>query len=155
MRELDPDEIQSLMESRVEADAGWLYDYAVAHPDGFTCYDVIAETGWNRPYFYRVVRQVRLDLAGDEINLPCTPQGWAEPWLYRLVGNHEDETAGRIWTTNRVDDLETRLATVDAMAESLVAGSDGRTETGRKARKIARVVGRLIEDLAEISENSR
>ena len=96
----------------------------------------------------QVVRRLRLVFAGDDINLVCEPQMLREPWVYKLVGNVED---ARSWSTNRISDIETRLETIQAVAESLTNATDGRTIEGRKARKIHRTLGYLIGELAEIA----
>lgn len=125
----------------------WLYDFAGNCPDGFTHADVEAQFGWGRNDFFKVVRDLRLLFKDREITLVCDPQGQGELWRYRLVGSYDE---ARQWATNRIHDLESRLETVGAVAEAIVNATDGRSIEGRKARKLQRVVGRLIEDLAEI-----
>jgi len=132
-----------------------LWDFAVAHPDGFTWADLRDEYPWaaDRPSFFEVVRALRITIgAEDTINLVCEPQGTGELWRYRLVGTHE---AAGSWNANRLGDIESRLVTVAGVARSLVAGSDGRSVGGRKSRLIAKVVGRLIEDLDELVNGPR
>jgi hypothetical protein len=125
-----------------------LFDYAVAHPNGFTKDDIEADLGWEPATTQWVARNLRLTFADDDINLVCEPQGQGERWLYKLVGNPDD---ARIWATNRTADLESRLRTMAAVASSLENATDGRTVEGRKARKIHRSLARLVEDLEDIT----
>jgi hypothetical protein len=124
-----------------------LFDFAADKPEGFTYIDVRATLGWQRDQFVKVARQLRLVFADDQINLVCEPQGSCEPWRYKLVGNVED---ARAWSSNRIGDIETRLETIKAVAETLTNATDGRTIEGRKARKIHRTLGYLIGELSEI-----
>ena len=139
-----------------------LWDFAVAHPEGFTWADVRDETDahgnpchpWaqERSGFFAVTRALRITIgAGDSINLVCEPQGSGELWRYRLVGTYE---AARPWNANRLGDIEARLETIAGVSRSLVAATDGRRVDGRKARLIAKTVGRLVEDLAELNHGS-
>jgi len=128
-----------------------LYDLAADRPEGFTYIDVEEHLGWGRQTFFGVVRQLRLVFADDEINLICEPDGYLEPWRYKLVGNVD---AARGWSTNRIGDIETRLETIQSVAETLTKATDGRTIEGRKARKIHRTLGYLIGELAEIAADS-
>ena len=125
-----------------------LFDYAVEHPDGFTYQDIERDLGWQRPYFVKVVRQLRLLLGNDdEINLVCDSVDRNGPWVYKLVGNFEDT---RAWGRNRTDDAETRLMTIGAVLASVIRNTDGRSRDGRRARIMQRAVQRAREDLAEI-----
>lgn len=125
-----------------------LYDYAVAAPDGFTIEDVRRDLGWRRSDFNHVVNRLRKMFGTDDINLVCSPQGMNEPWLYKLVGN-TDET--KVWQDNRLGDAEERINTIRSIARSTVNMTDGRTTEGQRARIIDRSLGRLLEDLAELS----
>ena len=60
-----------------------LWDFAVAHADGFTWADVRDEFPWaaDRPGFFAVVRALRITIgAEDTINLVCEPQGSGQLW---------------------------------------------------------------------------
>jgi hypothetical protein len=134
--------------SRRQMDAGVLFDFAKAKPKGFTYDDVEATLGWGRNYFYSVVRELRLQLAEDDtINLPCQPQGWMEPWLYRLVGTHDD---CRIWNKNRVDDMVARFETMEAVAHSIGKQKVDSFDR-RRARKIERTLSYLRGELQELA----
>lgn len=124
-----------------------LWDYAVAHPDGFDRYEIEADIGWTNRDLSYVARHLRNFLADDEINLIATPQGKGEAWRYQLVGNIED--AGP-WSRNRLLDTETRLKTMHAVSKSLVQATDGRTADGRKARIMEKALRRLKEDLDDL-----
>lgn len=128
-----------------------LFDFAATKPEGFTYLDVDEKLGWSRDFFVRVARDLRLMFKGDTITLTCEPGGHGLPWIYKLVGNYD---GARPWATNRIGDMESRLETVHAVAETLVNATDGRSQDGRKARKVQRTIGRLIEDLADISGES-
>ena len=131
-----------------------LWDFAVAHPDGFTWADCADKFSWaaRRTEFFRIVRALRLTLGnGDSINLTCEPNGPKQLWLYRLSGTYD---AARPWTANRLGDMECRLETIAGVSKSLVAATDGRSADGRKARLIAKTVGRLTEDLQEMAHGT-
>jgi hypothetical protein len=131
---------------------GALFDYAVEHPGGFTYQDAMNDLGWQKPYFTRVHRQLRLLLGNDDqINLVCDPQGRGEPWRYRLIGDIE---GARGWVDNRLRDSESRVTTVRAITASLVRATDGRTNDGRRARIMNRGLGRILEDLAELDHGT-
>lgn len=125
-----------------------LWDYAVAHPDGFTRYDVERDIGWSNHELSHVARHLRRFLGDDEINLVATPQGRYEAWLYSLTGSVEE--AGP-WNRNRLLDTESRLTTMHAVSQSLVSSTDGRSLEGRRARVMERSLRRLTEDLADLS----
>jgi hypothetical protein len=132
-----------------------LWDFAAAHPDGFTWADIRKECPWaaDRSHFFAIVRALRITIgAEDTINLVCEPQGSGELWLYRLVGTYD---AARPWSANRLGDIESRLVTISGVSRSLVAATDGRSTDGRKSRLIAKVVDRLIEDLDEVIHGPR
>lgn len=129
---------------------GLLYDFAVSKPEGFTYLDVHREYGWHRTNFGRTVRALRLLFSGDAITLTCDRAAWNMPHVYKLVGNYE---AARPWVAGRVGDLESRLDTVHAVANTLTNATDGRTLEGRKVRRIKKTIGRLIEDLNEIKND--
>ena len=128
--------------------AGELFDFAVTRPDGFTNEEALPVLNLKRiEQFNKAVRRLRLILEDDTIQLVCDPQGSGEDWLYRLVGNLDD--AGP-WVNNRLRDLNARLETQHAVAKSLVTATDGRTIEGRKARLVAKTLGRLREDLDDV-----
>ena len=88
-------------------------------------------------------------MANEEINVTSTPNGHRRPWLYELTGNLE---VARPWLTNRVGDLESRLETIESVANSLANATTRTTVEGKKARRIHRTISRLREDLADITE---
>ena len=126
----------------------FLFDYAVNNPDGFVIDELMAY-GWSHHQTNQAIRDLRLFFAGtgDTVNLPCDPQGRGARWLYRLVGDLQSVQG---WTTNRVRDAEARVRTMQAMMQSIVAATDGRSTAGRKARVMERAFLRLIEDLDTI-----
>lgn len=124
-----------------------LWDYALAHPDGFTRYDIADDLGWTNTDLSHIARHLRMFFADDEITLTATPQGKGAAWLYQLVGNVEDAAP---WSRNRLMDAETRLQTMHAVAQSLVNATDGRTMEGRRARIMEKALRRLNEDLIDL-----
>lgn len=131
---------------------GQLFDYAVEHPDGFTYRDVENDLGWQRPYFTKIHRQLRILLGNDDqINLVCDPQGRNEPWRYRLIGDVE---GAKGWVGNRLRISESHITTTRAVTSSLIRATDGRTNDGRRARIMNRGLGRILEDLAELDHGT-
>ncbi len=131
---------------------GMLYDYAAdkwAAKQTFTYEDVERDLGWDRRLFYEAVRRVRLTLghSQDSVTLTCDPQGLRKPWAYQLVMSYED---ARAWQANRIGDAEARFETIEAHCIAISRSADGRTVEGRKARKIASVIGYLRGELADI-----
>jgi hypothetical protein len=125
-----------------------LLDYAIAHPEGFTNEQACGDLGWNLSRFNDVVNRLRAKLGPtDRFNLTCDPGEPGARWVYRLVDTLEDI---RPWHANRLKDAEGRLTTMLHMARPIAAGTDGRTVDGKIARRLVRVVGRLLEDIAEI-----
>lgn len=124
-----------------------LIDFAEALPEGFVWTEAAEELGLDRSQFYRTVRVVRLALADQGWNLVCDPQEVHEPFLYRLVGTHEDSAR---WARERLDDSATRLGTIEAVAATVVGVTDGRTADGKKARLIHDTVHFLVGRLAAL-----
>jgi len=129
--------------------AGVIYDYAVAHPEGFEKLQACEDLGVRPDEFQKAVQVLRDICADDEITLICDPQSKWEGWRYRLTGRF-DEARG--WITNRIKDLERRLLTVEHLAASLVKATDGRSLIGRKARHIHLSVKHLREQLELMNE---
>lgn len=132
----------------VTDNVGELFDYAVSKPNGFTWSDATEDLEWSRPKFNLTVRQLRLVLGGDDINLVAEPGGHWEPYIYRLVGTYGE---AREWLATRIRDMESRLELVHAVATSVTRAADGRSVQGRKARKIERTVGYLLRELGDMS----
>lgn len=125
-----------------------LFDLLAGSPDGLTAGDIKAGLGCTKRLAENAIHDLRIVLGdSDTINVTCDPQGIRESWLYRLVG---DIDGSRRWIANRLGDTETRLRTMQALAASLVNGSDGRTLDGRRARIIEKALRRLIEDLDDL-----
>lgn len=128
-----------------------LFDLAAFNADGFTVEDAAAALGCSPQLVSTAIRDLRSFLADDSINLICEPAGFLAPWVYRLVGNF-DEARG--WTANRIGDAEARLLTLQAVATSVLTGTDGRTIEGKRAKIMVKALGRLVEDLGELGEDS-
>lgn len=139
------------MEFRIEppsGDASVLLDYAKKATIPFTWEDAEADLGWGYQKFMRAVHDLRMILAEtDTMNLVCEPAGHRLPWEYRLVGSLVGELW---WQANRQADTLTRIRTELAVNKSIVAATTSRTVEGRRARVIAKGLGRLIEDLADL-----
>ena len=131
--------------------AGDLYDFAVSRPEGFTAPEAEDNFGWDHRTFSNAVRTLRLTFADDSINLVCDAQGTREAWLYRLVGTY-DEASG--WSANALRHAEARLETIEAVAQSVVAATDGRTTDGKRARLIYTTVHFLRDSLNVMSGSS-
>jgi hypothetical protein len=131
-----------------------MWDYLVAHPEGVTIDDLAADQEADLTTTRKVLQGLR-DLlgGGDTINVVCEPIPGKPKgrWRYTLVGNPE---GARWWSTNRITDTERRLLTIHDIAASMVAATDGRTIVGRKARVIQLWLGRCIEDLQRIGEET-
>jgi len=148
----------------IDEHAGWLFDHLFAVGDGdddadtdnstdggMTYEDAYRKWGWDRNYFFKVVHVLRLNLAGEDATVTCEQEETSAPWVYRLTGDPE---AIQAWHANRLLDAETRLETIKRVAESAVHATNGRTTTGRRARKVFKAVGRLMEDLQELREEA-
>lgn len=135
------------MSTALDARVNALFDFAAAAPDGFTIDDACHHLRCTRAQVRDAIRQLRLALADDTINLICEPASYLEQWTYRLVGNYDDAKG---WAANRISDCRTRMVTIKGVAASVVLGTDGRTIEGKQAKKIARTLGFLIEELADI-----
>lgn len=132
----------------VDDRAGLLFDFLVANPEGVTIHEICADQNMNQTKAKDVIRALR-DLLGsdDTINLVCEPQGIG-PWLYRLEGNPD---GARWWQINRIQDTERRIRTQHAVCSSISAELDARTVEGRKARLFKKGLGRLLEDIEDLT----
>jgi len=126
----------------------------MAHPNGITYEDVEYKLGWHRQYFYKINRVLCLMLEeeGEEFTVANDSQGQGEPWLYWLTGSARDMSAN---FTNRFGDTLTRMETMHAKASCIVNSSNANgTHTAierLRARRILKNVGRLMEDLDELT----
>lgn len=126
-----------------------LFDYAVAHPDGFSKYDFANEHNLSMDQVNGAIRRLRRILADDTITLICEQGEAQKPWTYRLVGNVDESSP---WVRNRLTDAETRFVTLSSVARALVNATDGRTIEGRRARAIHKACVRAKEDLDDLSQ---
>ena len=129
---------------------GLLFDFASSKPEGFDKRDAAEHLGVDITSVPDVIHQLRLELGTGDINLVAEPNGKGTLWTYRLVGNTED---ARIWQTNRILDMESRLAIQQAVAHSMSSGTDSRTREGKKARLIDKALTRLLEDLTVLQDD--
>ena len=136
----------------LDDDAGDLYDYLVANPEGITWENTHEDLGFPyRTYFFRVVRRLRIILGDDdEMTVVCDPRGTRQTWLYRIVGNPTEAYA---WQANRIGDMESRLETVLAVSTSVARNTDGRTVVGKKSRRIKATIGYLLGELHELRDD--
>ena len=139
--------------SRADELVNALFDFAVAHPEGFTNEQFMeAEDFTDLTTFNQTSRRLRAALSGDSITLVCDPpEEGGGRWTYRLVGQVDD---GSPWIQNRLRDAETRVSTMSSVASALVNGTDGRTMDGRRARVIHKALSRLTEDLSDLAAES-
>jgi hypothetical protein len=129
---------------------GLLFDFASSQPEGFDKRDAAEALGIDIAAVPDVIHNLRLELASGDINLVAEPNGRGNLWTYRLVGSTED---ARIWQTNRIGDMESRLAIQQAVAHSMSVGTDSRTREGKKARLIDKALTRLLEDLTLLQDD--
>lgn len=129
---------------------GLLYDFAASRPEGFNKRDVAEYLDMDIRLVPDLLHQFRLELGDGDINLVAEPNGKGNLWTYRIVGNPDD---ARIWQTNRIGDMETRLVTMRSVAHSMSMGTDARTREGKKARKIDLALSRLLEDLELLQDD--
>lgn len=115
------------------------------HPNGMTISALAIAMGENERAVYRDIRWLRR--RGDLDNIPATPNGYMQPWLYRVTNDLETNSE---WVANRIGDAESRFETMIGQAETLIRVTNGRTTNGRKARKIDRVLRYLMQELADI-----
>jgi hypothetical protein len=136
--------------------SGRIFDELVAHPDGCTIYEMAEAIDMPLATARRAVHDARMILAqNDTLFILAEPQGPRAPWLYKLVDGKtiiDVENSG--WVPNRIGDAQTRVQLIHAAMRVAERATDGRTTNGRKARVIARTLGRLVEDLEEIDLGS-
>lgn len=113
--------------------------------------EICADRGWTHGQLRAAVQKLRDILAadGDTINVVCEPDGWRQPWQYRLRagGDILDAEESR-WMTNRLGDTERRITTIGHVLDAAVNATDGRTIEGRKARIYQLHISRAIEEIA-------
>ena len=131
------------------AEVGELYDLlASTPPPGINKYEMEAQLGWSPGVLHQRIRDLRIELGDDNINLVCDPDGHREAWRYFLTGNLGE---AREWLNNRHQDLESRLTTMHSVSTALVAASTTASVQGRRVRRIETTLRHLIEDLALMS----
>lgn len=129
-----------------------LFDYAANKLQGFTLQEAAHSLGYKRRTMEDTIWRLRKIFGdSDTINLVCDPNGYHEPWLYRLVGTLEE---AKPWLDNRIGDCEGRIETTNAIAKSILAATDGRTLEGKSVRAMVKALTRLIEDLADLRNDS-
>ena len=139
-----------MKKSKTETRRDLLFDHLMEHE--WSTWPTMAEAigVTSRAEVYQVVRELRLFLADFPSFTVCaTPQPDGEPWRYSLATNMDQAAP---WVENRLGDTESRLETIEAVTRSLVGITDGRSTEGKKSRLIHKVIERLVEDLAELSE---
>jgi hypothetical protein len=136
------------MTPRREANRDALYDLLADTPAGVTIDQIMGSLEVNHRTAKEAVHDLRELLGEDEINVPATPRGERERWLYQLVGTLD---GCREWVANRIGDTETRLRTIQSVMRSLVNATDGRTTDGRRARIIETALRHLVEDLDNLT----
>ena len=141
----------ALWGERRTARVGELFDLMANAPDGLTIYEIADGLGVEKQIADGAVRDFRMSFADDEINLTADPNGWQQPWLYKLVGTFED---ARPWLNNRLGDMESRLETVGAVAASIESATKTRKNSAehRRARRMHRSLTYLVSELQDIQE---
>jgi len=127
-----------------------LHDYALDHLDGWTIPAAAQELQTTRWVVEKAVRRLRQQLGEDgRTNLICTPGGAGRPWVFTIATDREEAQEWARWSNLHA---ESRIETIRSVNASFVRGSRGNTIEGKKARYIDKFLGRLLEDLAELSE---
>lgn len=134
-----------------ELRAEQLQQYAEDMPEGFTRDDAMEYLGFSYSQVRIAIRDIRLKLEEDEINLVADKQGRGEQWIYSLQGSR---LAFDEYWTNRFKDLESRMVTLLAEGRSIhnKTGNRPKSLAHREANSFVLWVGRLIEDLERMRE---
>lgn len=122
--------------------------FAISRPEGFTKHDLGEHLQVSPEIVNGIIHRLRRRQAGDSINLVGDPQGWHEPHRFRLVGTRED---GIAWLTRWLTDSGTRLVTARSVTNSW---GNADTDQGRRARRAARHIDGLVEDLHDLMETA-
>lgn len=129
-----------------------LFDFAVAHPQGFTRSEFRTDFPVTSREFDSLVRELRRILGDDDnIYLVCSTQGRGE-WRYQLIGNFDGSREWGVWMLAH---SEARIETQQWLYRALVKALDGRTIEGRKAKMMERAMRHLHEELVAIDEDGR
>jgi hypothetical protein len=129
-----------------------LFDLLANSPDGMTAEDICYAEDWSGAQFRAALQWLRDNLGtGDTLTVIAEPNGFREPWLYRLIdgGQVVDGEASR-WVNNRTNDLDRRLLTLMSVLATAVRSTDGRSAKGRKARALQVHMTRALEDIRMI-----
>jgi len=140
----DPEKWSDQRKARV----GELYDLIAGAPNGLDKYQIAKGLDVALDVATQTIRDLRIIFGTDkDINLPATPNGYRQPWIYRLEGTYD---GAREWFTNRVGDLEARLETIEQMSASILSGAPTHTLEYQKSDKINRTISYLRKELATI-----
>lgn len=130
-----------------------LFDFAVAHPEGFTRGQACEEFTCASREYDTAVRELRRILGTDDnIYLACWTNGNRGQWRYQLIGNFD---GAREWGAWMLAHSEARIETQQWLYRALVKALDGRTVEGRKAKMMERAMRHLHEELVAIDEDGR
>lgn len=126
-----------------EAMATSLFEELVRRPDGMLMEEIIEYLDVpDRFVASRVITTLRLDLGeGDAITVPVIQED--KRHIYKLVGSYDD---AQEWLLKRARYMAQRLKTDAAATSSLVRRTDGRTSSGKAARRLQTSASRLAED---------
>ena len=121
-----------------------LLDYAAARPDGFTWNEAAHDLDLTQRGVHRAVREVRQYLAGSHDPRVLV---WNYYGGYCLVTGWTEQAE---WQDGRALSLESQMATVEASARAALLTTKASTLEGRRARVMVKLLGRLLEDLADL-----
>ena len=129
--------------------AGALVDYARVHRRKFTAAQAAKELGVSVSWITKAIKIVRDIRVGDTSTLVCHPQGRGLPWLYQLTRGPADF---HWYQDYKLRDEETRMETSYHMAKThRNVAPDARTIEGKRAKLMEKALGRLLEDLADLT----
>jgi hypothetical protein len=117
------------------------YALVEAGSEGLSYKDFRKDYGWTRGQVYQAVQELRLSLDDEHSSstIACEPSGARQPWRYILLpGQAVGDSSESRWLSNRLDDLEQRLATMKSVCSVAARETDGRTLGGKKARILLR-----------------
>jgi len=127
-----------------------LFDGLADAPQGWTIHEIGTYLSVPRQVGQEVIRRLRRLLADtDQVNVVYRVAGRARKYI--LIGTLED---AKERLNIRLATYQEQFATETAILRSLVAGSDGRSREGRKARVVLRAFTRALEDVAEIDADA-
>lgn len=127
--------------------AGEVFDLLADAPNGLTIEELAAAMQTSLRAAQQAVHDVRMQLGGrDSINVVANPGRGR--WRYRLKGTYAEAAP---WLRNRLQDLETRVDTIHAVASSIARNPYLEGDDRRKADLIESTLAQLQEALGPLN----